>query len=182
MKQQSTSDIQLLDTYLSSDDAHADSFAISDLDGFATGIACCPENIGVKEWLDVAFGDADELPGVVMAAATRLLREIRENLEANGYIEPVFWEAQDGGTIAMDWCEGFMKAVRLRPERWDAFTQTKTGSELMMPILVHMFDDKGNSLFGIPQEEVDSTLNTAAEAIPIVVPAIYQQIRIVTRN
>ena len=100
----------------------------------------------------------------------------------SGYIEPVFWETQDGRTIAMDWCEGFMDAVKLRPERWDALTQTKAGSEMMMPILVHMFDDEGNSIFGLAQEELDGTLDAAADAIPIIVPAIYQQIRVVTRN
>ncbi len=176
------SDIQLLDSYLSSDEAHPDSFAISDLDGFLTGIACCPENIETKEWLDIAFGDADDLPEMVLQAALALYRRIKEHLNTDGYIEPVFWQRQDGRLIAMDWCEGFMDAVKLRPERWDAFTQTKTGSELMMPILVHMFDDEGNSLFGISQDELDSTLDTAAEAIPIVTPAIHRQIRVVTRN
>ena len=82
----------------------------------------------------------------------------------------------------MDWCEGFMDAVKMRPERWDAFAQTDTGSKLMLPILVHMIDDKGNSQFGIPQEELSETLDTAAEAIPTVVPAIYRHIRMVTRN
>ena len=52
------SDIQLLDSYLSSDEAHPDSFAISDLDGFLTAIACCPESIETTEWLDIAFGEA----------------------------------------------------------------------------------------------------------------------------
>jgi len=182
VNQQGVSDIHFLDAYLSSDDAHPDSLAISDLDGFVTGIACCPEKVEAHEWLSIAFGDADGAPEPVKAAARRLLRGIRESLETNGYIEPVFWETQDGRTIAMDWCEGFMDAVKLRPERWDALTQTKSGSELMMPILVHMFDDEGKSLFGLTREEVDSTLDAAAEAIPIVVPAIYQQIRVVTRN
>ncbi len=37
------SDIELLDSYRSSGDAHPDSYVLSDLDGFLTGIACCPE-------------------------------------------------------------------------------------------------------------------------------------------
>lgn len=82
----------------------------------------------------------------------------------------------------MDWCEGFMEAVKLRPEMWDVFSQTKTGSEMMMPILVHLFDEDGNSMLGIAQEELDAVLETAAEAIPVIVPAIYRQIRVVTQN
>ena len=176
------SDIQLLDSYLGSDDAHPDSFAISDLDGFLTAIACCPESIETTEWLDIAFGEANELPASVLQAALGLYSRIEDHLKGDGFIEPVFWQSQEGKMIAMDWCEGFMDAVKMRPERWDVFTQTKTGSELMMPILVHILDDEGNSLFGIAQEELVSTLDTAAQAIPIVVPAIYQQIRVVTRN
>ncbi len=82
----------------------------------------------------------------------------------------------------MDWCEGFMDAVKMRPERWDAFIQTDRGSKLMLPILVHLIDDDGNSEMGIPQEELDATLDTAAETLPTAVPAIYHHIRAVTRN
>ena len=57
-----------------------------------------------------------------------------------------------------------------------------TGAKLMLPILVHMIDEKGNSAMGIPQEELPSTLDTAAEAIPTVVPAIYRHIRMITKN
>jgi uncharacterized protein len=175
-------ELELLDAYFRSDAAHPESMGLSDLDGFLTGIACSPEHIHVKEWLDAALGDADEVPGTVMAAVTKMYQSIRETLEAEQPIEPVFWETQDGTTIAMDWCEGFMEAVKMRPERWDVFSQTKTGSELMMPILVHMIDDDGNSLFGIAQEELNDILDTAVAAIPVIVPAIYRQIRVVTRN
>jgi len=174
--------LEYLDEFLRSDAAHPDSMGLSDLDGFLTGIACCPEPIPVKEWLDVALGDADEVPGRLMGAVTSLYKEIRDRLEAEQQLEPVFWESQDGTVIAMDWCEGFMDAVKLRPERWDAFSQTKTGSELMLPILVHMLDDGGNSHFGIPEGELAATLDTAADAIPVVVPVIFQQIRVITRN
>jgi uncharacterized protein len=105
-----------------------------------------------------------------------------ELLEDSQVSQPVFWESQDGSEIAMDWCEGFMEAVKLRPERWDVFSQTKTGSELRLPILVHWREEGGNSLFDIAQEDLDATLEAAVEAIPIIVPGIYRQIRVVTRN
>ena len=47
-------------------------------------------------------------------------------------------------------------------------------AELMMPILVHMIDGNGNSMFGIPQEEIDEVLDDAAEVIAIMVPAIFR--------
>lgn len=174
--------INYLDEFLSSDAAHPNSMGLSDLDGFLTGIACSPELIHVKEWLDRALGDVDEVPGKVMAAVTGLHRDIRDSLEAGEVLEPMFWKRDDGTVIAMDWCEGFMDAVKLRPERWDAFSQTKTGSELMTPILVHMVDDQGNSKFGITQEDLPSILDAAAKTIPANLPAIYSEIRIITMN
>ena len=103
-------------------------------------------------------------------------------MKHDGPLDPLFWEKEDGTLIAMDWCEGFMRAVKMRPERWEAFAQTDTGAKLMLPILVHMIDDRGKSEMGVPQEELTSTLDAAAEAIPTVVPAIYQHIRMITRN
>lgn len=169
-----------LDEFLSSDAAHPDSMGLSDLDGFLTGVACCPEPIPVKEWLDRALGDLTTVPDSVLSVVSLLFEKTRDRLEADEPLEPVFWQRLEGTVIAMDWCEGFMEAVALRPERWDALSQTKTGSELMFPILVHMLDDGGNSHFGIRQEELAATLDTAAEAISVVVPALYRQIRVIS--
>ncbi|MGD1883495.1 MAG: hypothetical protein ACFB11_14445 [Paracoccaceae bacterium] len=52
----------------------------------------------------------------------------------------------------------------------------------MLPILVHIIDEHGNSAMGIPQQELDGTLDTAAQALPTIVPAFYRHIRMVTRN
>jgi uncharacterized protein len=89
-------------------------------------------------------------------------------------IEPIFWQAREGHVIAMDWCEGFMTAVKLRADGWQRFLESREGAELMIPILVHMLDDNGNSLFGVPQEELDDTWDQGAEAIPMVVGAIFK--------
>jgi uncharacterized protein len=175
-------DLEKLDAYLVSDDAHPDSMGLSDLDGFLTGIACSPEEVPEEEWLNHALGSAEETPGAIVELVHDMLGDIIERLVHSGPLDPLFWEKQDGTVIAMDWCEGFMDAVKMRPERWDAFAQTDGGSKLMLPILVHMIDDNGKSEFGIPPEDLDETLAAAAEAIPTVVPAIYQRIRMVTRN
>jgi hypothetical protein len=46
----------------------------------------------------------------------------------------------------------------------------------MLPILVHMIDEEGNSMFGIAREELDETLEKTAEAIPMAVPLIFEQL------
>ena len=73
----------------------------------------------------------------------------------------------------MDWCEGFMQAVALRPKEWLRLTESGTDGHLVAPIMVHLLDDNGNSVMGIPQEELDQVLAEAADAIPDAVAEIF---------
>ena len=75
--------------------------------------------------------------------------------------------------IAMDWCEGFMDAVALRPKEWLRLTESGTSGHLMTPILCHLIDENGNSVMGIKREDLFDTLGQAAEDIPAAVTAIY---------
>jgi len=172
------SDLDRLDAFLSSDESPDDCLLLSDLDGFLHGIACSPIQIPSEEWMSTALGSSPEdVPSWVFEAIASRYMEICQGLMMQRpVVEPVFWEAREGHVIAMDWCEGFMWAVELRMDHWEPFIKSEDGSKVMMPILVHMFDDKGNSVFGLPQEEVDDALDWAAEAIPLVVPLIFRQL------
>lgn len=74
----------------------------------------------------------------------------------------------------MDWCEGFMRAVSLQPKKGLRLTESGKGGPLITPILVNLLDEHGNSILGIPKEELDATLKQAAIAIPGAVAEIYQ--------
>jgi len=74
----------------------------------------------------------------------------------------------------MDWCEGFMTAVSLRPKDWLRLSESGVHGSLLTPILVHLIDEEGNSVMGIPQAELDGTLDAATEAIPNSVVGIYR--------
>jgi uncharacterized protein len=50
---------------------------------------------------------------------------------------------------------------------------TKEGAKMMLPILIHMIDEDGNSMFRLSQEDLDEALEMTAEAIPIAVPEIF---------
>ena len=39
--------------------------------------------------------------------------------------------------------------------------------------MLHMLDDNGNSVMGVPQEELDDVLDEAADAIPETVAGIF---------
>lgn len=148
---------------------------LSDLDGFLHGIACSPVEIPVQEWMPVALGASpDAVPQWVLETVASLFLSILEGLSKDPpEVEPVFWRPKDGQMIAMDWCEGFMEAVELRPKAWEEFMNTKEGAKLMLPILIHMIDENGNSMFRLSPEDLDEALEMAAEAIPITVPEIF---------
>lgn len=170
--------LQKLDQYLSSDASPEGAMGLSDLDGFLTGLACLPEEVPDATWMDACLGDHRAVSKEIKALVHDRFEDIRDVLvEQSQPIEPVFWQMKEGHVIAMDWCEGFMDAVKLAPDAWQSKIETADGAKLMVPILVHMFDDHGNSLFGLAQEEIDETLAVAAGAIPEVVPAIYQLLR-----
>ncbi len=165
-----------LDAYLQSDDSPANCMMLSDLDGFLTAVVCTPTSI--PNWADVAFGAAASVPQRIMDLTTQRLEAIKATLSsATPVLEPVFWQAPEGHAIAMDWCEGFIEAIKLNPKPWDEFGQSPHGAKLMLPILVHMFDDDGNSVFGLSEEDIDESLAVAGDAIPQVVPLIYRGLR-----
>ena len=164
-----------LDAYLSSDESPKNCMMISDLDGFLHGIACSPVTIPAKEWMEASLGGpAESIPKWVLEAVSTIFMNIVEGLTNQPpVVEPIFWQAREGHVIAMDWCEGFMDAVKLRPKEWLRLTESGIGGHFMTPIMVHLLDENGNSVMGIPQEELDQALADAAEAIPSSVASIH---------
>lgn len=169
-------DLEGLDAYLSSDESPENCMMLSDMDGFIHGVICSPVIIHSDEWLAVALGaNPEDVPNRVLNDITDLYMGIAQGLVANPpVVEPIFWQAHEGHVIAMDWCEGFMQAVALRPKEWLRLTESGTDGQLVTPIMVHLMDENGNSVMGIPQEEIDQVLAEAADAIPDTVSEIYQ--------
>ena len=171
-----TVDLDRLDEWLSSDDSPENCMFLSDLDGFMHGIVCGPVMISVEEWLPIALGgDPSGVPSWVLTEIATLHMEMVERLMSDEpHIEPLFWQATEGHLVAMDWCEGFMEAVKLRAKEWLRLTESGEYGSLMMPILLHILDDEANSPFEIPREELAQVLDDAADAIPDAVVAIYE--------
>ena len=118
-------DLEALDQFLMSDASPEDCMQLSDLDGFLTGIAIGPELVMPSEWLPAIWGgeepvfedeeQARTVLGAIMGRYNEILHALNTDPEA---YEPVFWEGPDGEVIAADWAEGFVDAIRLRPEAW----------------------------------------------------------------
>lgn len=131
-------DLAALDAYLSSEEAPENCMMLSDLDGFLHGIACCPVPILFEEWMPVALGgDPEDVPLWVLEEIAAIYVNIIEGLTSDPpEVEPIFWQAKEGHVIAMDWCEGFMDAVKLRSKDWLRLTESGTGGQLITPMMV----------------------------------------------
>lgn len=169
-------EIRRLDAWLSSDKSPDNCMLLSDLDGFLHGVACAPEPVPVAEWMAKALGgSAGGAPAwVAEAIGNRFVRILDGLVLSPPEVVPIFWQSKEGHVVAMDWCEGFMEAVGLRPKAWLRLTESGTSGHLVAPILIHLLDDDGNSALGIPREELPAALDEAAAAIPRVVGDIYR--------
>jgi len=177
-------DLAQLDQYLMSDDSPEDCMMLSDLDGFLHGVVCSPAPIPREEWLHNALGDTpDNLPKWVVDTVDNLHGSIAVDLSSSSpEPSPIFWEGPEGQVIAMDWCEGFMDAVALRPKDWLKLTESREHGHLMTPIVAHLFDDIGQSLLGIQEAQLPQALDEASKAIPTTVVEVYHFFRAMDRS
>jgi uncharacterized protein len=172
-------DLEALDLFLASDVAPEHCMRISDLDGFLTGIAIGPELIVPSEWLPLVWGGeepvfADEeqarsVIGAIMGRYNEVLRELDTDPEAYA---PIFWEGPDGEEIAADWAEGFVDAIRLRPEAWRPLLEDREALVLLMPILALCGDEEGGSPLELDAEAEAELLAEAPALIPACVAGI----------
>ncbi len=166
-------DLEALDQFLMSDASPENCMQLSDLDGFLTGIAIGPELVKPSEWLPRIWGgeepvfegleQARTVIGAIMGRYNEILRVLDTDPEA---YDPLFWEGPDGEAIAADWAEGFVDAIRLRPEAWRPLLEDRKANVLLMPILALCSDGEDGSLLEFDLEEDADLLAQAPELIP----------------
>jgi uncharacterized protein len=176
-------DLELLDTYLMSANAPANSMGLSDLDGFLTGLAVSPEPIMPSEWLPLVWGgdepefgtldEANAVLGTIMARYNEIISHMDTDPDA---FDPVFLEGEEGEVIVTDWAAGFMDAVILRAKAWTPILEDEDGRALMLPLLVLGSDDERPMFDAVPlpQDEVGKLLEGGADVLMEAVPAIYK--------
>jgi uncharacterized protein len=172
-------DLEALDQFLMSDASPEDCMQLSDLDGFLTGIAIGPELVMPSEWLPAIWGgdepafesieQAQTVIGTIMGRYNEILRALSTDPETYA---PLFWEGPDGEVIAADWAEGFVDAVRLRPEAWRPLLEDREALVMLMPILALCGDAEGGSPLELDPEEDADLLAQAPELIPACVAGI----------
>ena len=82
-------DLQTLDAYLNSDNSPDECLGLSDLDGFLTGVVCCPVVIMPSEWLPVALGGAPvDVPAEIIELVMQRYNEIVAALNTKLFFGP----------------------------------------------------------------------------------------------
>ena len=66
-----------------------------------------------------------------------------------------------------------MEAVGLRQSEWQRLIESGKDGSLMIPIMIHILDQNGKSVLGVPQEELGEVLDQAVSEIASSVCKIY---------
>ena len=137
----------LLARFGDDDDGHSEDrdegiLALDELDGFFTAIVSGPEPVLLSEWLPAVWGDfPPDWPTIADAQHAMNLLARLQNMIANELMvapdefEPLFSEQEvDGQTIVIvdEWCEGYLRGVRLAGDAWELEHPTVTA--LLQPL------------------------------------------------
>ncbi len=139
----SDAELQTLEAQLEALDPN-ESMAVEELDGFLAGLACCPEPIAREEWLPAVLGASVAAQSAARGEGdvTTLLRlierhatAVRAMLEQGEGFAPVLSYDEDGLPSAHAWSIGFVRAMALRPDAWDALEDDEELSEALDPLM-----------------------------------------------
>ena len=139
----SDADLAELDRLLTAIDPD-ESMAAEELDGFFAGLACSPAPVPPDEYLPMVLGaplpDAQSRLGDrEFQRLRKLLDRHRETMAAQLYegegIAPVLGYDDDGRASGNAWAIGFVRAMSLRPQAWDALDDDDENAELLDPLM-----------------------------------------------
>ena len=179
MTEELSAKLQRLDAFLMSEAVDDDSMLLSELDGFLAGVIVCPEMIPPSEWLPMIWGEdapvfdsqaqAQEILGLIMDHYNDLIRE----LDRNCY-RPVYDAEPDGDVLWELWADGFLQAMRLRPQSWEELAESDDESCQNALFILGRLAEIATSPHGIEPIDIDEDLeDLAANLIPLQVQALH---------
>ncbi|MEI4263679.1 UPF0149 family protein [Roseovarius sp. D0-M9] len=151
-----------------------DGMLLSEFDGFCAGIIVCPELIKPGEWLPCVWGNSSEhletleeveaLTDLVMRHYNAVAQSLTPPAMEYG---PLYDEDTRTGEVLWEsWCNGFERAMRLRPDAWDRIVQCgdeeAAASIAMMLALYNIADGQSD----LPSTSIGSLTNEAPDLIP----------------
>lgn len=154
---------------------------LSELDGFLAGLAAGPVEIPQEEWLaEVWDNEVPEFASEaereeVLTAILDHYADVEAALDASPMsYAPILWQDVAGTTVSEDWAAGFMQAVSLRSDEWQAALADEDTSLLLIPIAslaqnVVAPTERGTAL---PDEALDRLAEDAEQVLPVCVAGL----------
>ncbi|SEP03063.1 uncharacterized protein SAMN04490248_12045 [Salinihabitans flavidus] len=150
---------------------------VSELDGYVTGILVCPEMIPPSDWLAHVWGETGEanFPDPRTAEETIAAVMAHYNFVATAmadspWIEPIYEvDPNSDETLWEPWIDGFVAAMRLCPEAWQALLERADEEAQSSMIFLMALQDIYEGTTTFTDDEIDAE---APDMIPNCVAAI----------
>ncbi len=153
---------------------------VSELDGYVTGILCCPDLIQPSDWLphvwgetgDAAFPDLETAQATI-AAVMGHYNAVASELTRTQWIEPIYEvDPNSDETLWEPWVDGFTRAMSLRSETWVALLDRSDDETRSSLIFLMALQDINEGTSKFSEEEIDEIDLQAPDLIPNCVAAI----------
>lgn len=153
---------------------------VSELDGYVTGILVCPDLIPPSEWLPHVWGETGDagFPDLATAEATisavmAHYNAVASKIAKTPWIEPIYEvDPHNDETLWEAWIDGFTRALRLRPDAWQALLEHADDETRSSLIFLMALQDISEGTSRFTEEEIDAIDIEAPDLIPNCVVAI----------
>ena len=159
--------------------------AVSELDGYITGLLACPEMIPPSKWLPHVWGETGDAQFPDQKTAERTISAVMEHYNSVAeamtrslWCEPIYEIDPNSDEVLWEpWVDGFTRAMRLRPDAWEALLDRADDETRASLIFLMALQDIniGDSKFS--EEEIDEIDIEAPDLIPNCVATILKQSR-----
>lgn len=155
-----------------------DPMLLTELDGYLTAVAVCPEPLPPAEWLPPIWGggygesapfedpiDVRLFADMVQARLNEILRDL-----GRGRHHPLFdVDPRSGEPLWEDWIGGFAMAMDVRPECWPAVVDDAAAAPADIRTLIDVAADAAT----LTAAEINAICDAAPAQIPVEVLRLY---------
>lgn len=148
---------------------------VSELDGYITGVAVCPDLIGPEEWMEFVFGKTENGPGglddpaKLERARSLVLQHYKAvvgDLKADRFKPVIDIDEITGEFMWEIWIAGFFEALTLRLESWAQILDGDDEEAASALSLLSTLEEIDAGDCALPAENIETLTLTAAAIIP----------------
>ncbi|QBX35117.1 UPF0149 family protein [Paracoccus liaowanqingii] len=181
----SDQDLDHLDDLLAALPRESLPMTVSELDGYVTGILACPDLVPPSDWLPIVWGETGDAAfpdlataGATISAVMAHYSAVASDMAKTPWIEPIYEvDPNSDETLWEPWVDGFTRALRLRPEAWQALIEQADEEAKSSLIFLMALQDINEGTSTFTEEEIDDIDLQAPDLIPSCVAAILRMSR-----